>query len=163
MDDYVDVATPPEELAWLRAQFDEDDTTPTLCFTHTVMAARPSYPVSRMPGGEEVTQRPVKLDHFISSPGVAEALRAQACVKGVFYGHGHWHDCLVEDGALFCQTAALVEYPCEMRWVTVSPGEIRTEVFGLSTDDVASSSYVEEWGNRWTAGRDEDRRRVHTW
>ena len=162
-DDYVDIATPPEELAWLRAQFEEDDATPTLCFTHTVMAARPSYPVSRMPGGEEVEHFPVKLDSFISSPEVAEALRAQSCVKGVFYGHGHWHDCLSEDGALFCQTAALVEYPCEMRWVSVSSGEMRTEVFPLSGRDAAERSYVEEWGNRWVAGREEDRACVHTW
>ena len=68
LDDYVDVATPPEELSWLRKQFEEDASTPTLCFTHTVLSTRDSYPVSRMQKGEEVTHRPVSLDSFISSP-----------------------------------------------------------------------------------------------
>jgi len=161
-DDYVDIAVPEEEMAWLRAELDRDNSTPTLCFTHTVMATRPSYPVSRMPGGKEVDTFPVKLDAFLTCADVADLLKNQHCVKGVFYGHGHWHDCLVEDGTLFCQTAALVEYPCEARLVRVFADRLETEVFGLSGRDYARLSFVEEGDNRWVAGRDQDRCMTHS-
>ena len=42
-DDYVDVAVPDEELAWVRTEFERDPKTPTPCFTHTVMDVRDSY------------------------------------------------------------------------------------------------------------------------
>ena len=38
---------------------------------------------------------------------------------------------------------------------------IETAVFGLAGTDFAEQSYVEEWGNRWVAGRDQDRRTQH--
>ena len=160
---YVDIAVPEEELAWLRGEFARDGETPTLCFTHTVMAVRESYPVSRLPGGEEVKARPVKLDKHVTCAEITDLLSGESCVKGAFFGHGHWHDCLVEDGTLYCQTAATVAYPCELRRVAVSPGRIDTEVFGLAGTDFAERSYVEEWGNRWVAGRKIDRHHVHTW
>jgi len=160
-DQYVDIAVPDQEMTWLRGEFARDNETPSLCFTHTVMAVRDSYPVSRLPGGEEVKTRPVKLDEYVTCAEMTDLLAAEPCVKGAFYGHGGWHDCLVRNGTLFCQTAELVEYPIEMRWVRVFGDRIETEVFGLGDKSFAEQSYVAEWGNDWSAGRDVDRRMTH--
>jgi len=160
-DDYVDIAVPDEEMQWLRAELNGDCETPTMCFTHTMMAARESYPVSRLPGGKEVTTRPVKLDEYVTCARMTDLLVAEPCVKAAFYGHAGFHDCVVRDGTLFCQTAQLVEYPIEMRWVRVFPDRIETEVFGLPDESLGRLAYVPEWGNDWTAGRDVDRRMTH--
>jgi len=162
-DDVVDVETPEGELDWLRAQFAEDAETPTLCFSHPVLAFREGYPISRLPGGAPIQVTPTPLaDQFSAWREVRAIIERESCVKGAFFGHGHWHDCLVEGGTLYCQTAAMVEYPCELRRVEVSPGRIETEVLGLDGTDFAKRSYVEEWGNRWVAGREEDRCIYHT-
>lgn len=160
-EEYVDIAVPGEEMEWLRSEFARDGETPTLCFTHTVMAVRESYPVSRLPGGEEVKSRPVKLDEYVTCAQMSDVLAREPCVKAAFCGHGGWHDCIVRDGTLFCQTAELVEYPIEMRWVRVFADRIETEVFGLPDESFACLSYVAEWGNDWSAGRDVDRRMTH--
>ena len=161
-DNFIDVETPDEELEWLRREFDTDGETPTLCFAHAVMAFREGYPVSRLPQGKPVDTSPTPLaDEFSAWRRLRALIEQQPCVKGVFFGHGHWHDCLVEDGTLYCQTAATVEYPCELREVKVSCDRIETAVFGLAGTDFAQQSYVEEWGNRWVAGREVDRRMTH--
>jgi len=160
-EEYVDIAVPEEELAWLRGEFARDGETPTLCFTHTVMAVRESYPVSRLPGGEEVKARPVKLDEYVTCAEVTDLLAGERCVKGAFYGHGGWHDCIVRDGTLFCQTAELAEYPIEMREVRVFDDRLETEVFGPADGSFAEQSYVADWGNDWSRGRDEDRSMTH--
>ena len=160
-DEYVDIAVPPDEVAWLRAEFERDAQTPTLCFTHTVMAVRDAYPVSRLPAGKEPESRPVRLDYYVTCAELNDVLKQQSCVKAGFYGHGHFHDCLVQDGIMFCQTGGLVSYPCEMRAVSVAADRIDTQVLGLGTDEFAAYSYVEEWDNRWVAGRDSDRSGTH--
>ena len=63
--------------------------------------------------------------------------------------------------SLFCQTAELVEYPIEMREVRVFDDRLETEVFGPADGSYAEQSYVAEWGNDWSAGRDEDRSMTH--
>ena len=156
--DFVDIDIPEEELDWLRSELAEDDETPALCFTHTMTALRDSYAISRLPGGEEITQRPVNMGKWLFPTRKLRPLLSKArSVKAVFCGHGHWHDCVVEEGTRHCQTAALVEYPCEMRMVHVRGEVIETEVFGLSGKDYGEDSYVEEWGNRWVGGQEEDR------
>lgn len=160
-DRFVDVETADEELDWFRERFAEDPDTPTLFFTHVALAFRPHYPVSRLPGGEPVLQRPVRLQEFTAWRRLHRLLRRQRAVKAAFYGHGHWHDCLVRDGLLFCQTAALVEYPCEMRLVTVFPDRLETEVVSLDDCTCARDAYIPEYGNRWVDGRPRDRSRSH--
>ena len=160
-DEYVDIAAPEAEMAWVQSEFERDSETPTLCFTHTVMAVRESYPVSRMPRGKAVESFPARLDHQVTCAELTEIIKGQPCVKAAFYGHGHWHECLVQDDVLFCQTGALVSYPNEMRLVRVLAHRIETEVFGLPGSNYPALSYVEEYGNRWVAGRDIDRRITH--
>ncbi|MFH0963829.1 MAG: metallophosphoesterase [Planctomycetota bacterium] len=163
-DNFIDVETPEGELDWVRRLFEEDPETPTFCFAHPVLAFREAYPVSRAPGGEPVPVTPTPLaDQFSAWQALRAIIERQSCVKAAFFGHGHWHDCLIEDGTLYCQTAAMVEYPCELRLVLVYPNRIQTQVLGLSGTDFAKRSYVEEWGNTWVAGRPEDRHYAHAW
>jgi len=158
----VDIIMPDRELDWLGQELRRDPSTPTVCFTHPVLAVRPEYPVARMPGGEPVTKRPVTLEGELCGSGRLKAVLAgHPCVKAVFSGHGHMHDCIVEDGVLYCQTGALVSYPNEPRLVRVKSDRIETEVFPLSRGDFAELSYRPEWGNRWVAGRPVDRCMTH--
>jgi len=161
-DNFIDVETPDAELDWLRQEFRDDGETPTLCFSHATLAFRQGYPISRLPHGEPVPVTPTPLaDQFTAWRRLRALIERESCVKGAFFGHGHWHDCLIEDGTLYCQTASMVEYPCELRRVNVSSDRIETTVFGLPGTDFAQRSYVEEWGNRWVAGREIDRRTTH--
>jgi len=160
-DEYLRIAVPEEEMEWLRNEFARDHETPALCFTHAVMAVRDAYDVSRMPQGKEIESYPVQLKQSLGCVELSNLLRDQQCVKAAFYGHAGWHDCIVRDGTLFCQTAELVEYPVEMRWVQVFPDRIEMEVFGLPNEEFAQQSYVKEWGNDWSAGREVDRRMTH--
>ena len=158
----VGMRTPDFEMDWLQAELRRDNRTPTLCFMHPFLAMRESYPVGRMPGGCSVDEAQSFAKETLDGTKELKALLAQHhCVKAAFSGHGHWHDWLVEDGMIFCQTAALVAYPCEMRLVQVSNDRIETEVFGLPGTDYAEQSLVDEWGNRWVAGRDIDRAAKH--
>ena len=79
--------------------------------------------------------------------------RAQRSARG----HGGWHECFIQDGMLFCQTAELVQYAVEMRLVRVFPDRLETEVFGLPDKSYAQRAYMKEWGNDWSAGRETDR------
>ena len=159
--EYFDTTTPDFELDWLREEMKRDSRTPTICFTHVVMASRGDYPVSRMPEGEPV-KHPIGLeDYFSGSEKLQAMLKNYSCIKAVFYGHGGWHDCIIDDHVLYCQTAELVCYPNELRMVQVMADRIDTEVFPLSRGNFAELSYVPEWGNRWVQGRPEDRCYTH--
>jgi hypothetical protein len=156
-DQWVDICVPEEEMDWLRNEFASDETTPTLCFTHAVMAVRESYPVGRVPENEAVKSFTTKLDKIVTCDDLSAFLRNQRCVKAAFGGHGGWHDCVVQDGLLFCQTAELVEYPHEMRFVRVFDDHLETEVFGFPDSNYAERTFVPENSNAWVYGRPEDR------
>ena len=159
---YVDSDLPDRELAWLEQELADDPDTPSMCFTHVVMAVRPNYPVSRLPGGKPVSAPTSDLSGFLCRNGQLKTLLARhPCIKAVFTGHGHFHDCVVEHGCLYCQTAALVSYPNEIRQVRVHADRIEVEALPLSGGGFPELSYVAAGGNRWTAGRPEDRSGVH--
>jgi predicted phosphodiesterase len=159
---FVNMTVPTLEMDWLRAELGADGDTPTLCFLHPFPCVREQYPAKKMAGpyGMDMVEG-FRRGSVAATAEVKGLLGQHACVKAVFSGHGHWHECLVEDGVLFCQTGALAEYPCEMREVRVWDDRIETEVFGLGSDTYARMSYVEEAGNRWVAGREIDRRMTH--
>ncbi len=162
-ENYFDMTTPELVLTWLRTEFARDNETPTLCFMHPMVVVRPGYPVSRLPGGGLPPPHPVDLSEDIfPSREIRPILAGAACVKAVFSGHGHFHDCVVEDDILYCSTGAMEEYPCEMRLVKIFPNRLETEVFGLADNDCAQQSYIQEWGNDWVAGREQDRSMTHS-
>ena len=162
----VNMAVPGEEMNWLREELAADCRTPTLCFLHPFLSVRESYPSERMAGPDSGCSvemvAGLKRGSLACTAEAKEFLKECDCVKGVFSGHGHWHECLVEDGLLFCQTGALASFPNEMRLVRVSDDHLETEVIGIGGADYPGLSYVEDVGNRWVAGREEDRCICHT-
>ena len=169
-EDYVpgqseDIIAPDSELEAVRAELDRDSATPTLCFTHPVLKLRrEGYPVSSDREGKPVEGGTMMMD---GEEGYASRLTtildSCRCVKAVFYGHGHWHDCLPpnpdngQDGTLYCQTAGLAEFPCEYRRVQVGSNRIGVETMTLSRGDFAELSYIPARGNLWPQGRPTDR------
>lgn len=169
---------PDFQMDWLRDELDRNPEKPTICFTHHVMAVRDDYPIARLPGIDaENTAETAKPRDESAEPCRVEKSRLPVawgpfetfrpfvarypCIKAVFYGDGHWHDCMVEDGVLYCQTAALIEYPNEIRQVRVGTDCIEVEALPLARGDFARLSYIPAWGNRWTAGRPIDRHYCH--
>ena len=72
---------------------------------------------------------------------------------------GHWHICdlVREAGVAFSQTAAMREYPFEMRLAAVEAGRLSVRTCPLLDPRFAELSYVPEWGNAWVAGQPADR------
>ena len=162
-DRYKDIVVPPSQVEWIERELQRDPDTPTLCFIHVPLALREQYPPIILPPGcpsdtdpFELLVKMLDLDRTL-----ADKLSAHTCVKAVFSGHGHWHDCIVQDSTLFCQTAALVEYPCEFRKVTVWSDRLDVETVSLSRGDFPSLSLGSEARNTWTAGRPQDRTYSH--
>jgi 3',5'-cyclic AMP phosphodiesterase CpdA len=162
----VDIEIPDFELAWLRDELARDPLTPTLCFTHPVLKVRRGHPSKTPPAAADAPGAAAVYDTF--SPALNRLLEDAACVKAVFCGHGHWHEC-ASGGAtgttgalLYCQTGGLVEYPCEFRKVSVSGTGMETVTLGLSSGGLAERSYLPARGNRWPAGEPSDRRRSWT-
>ncbi len=163
-DRYDDMYIPDSQVDWVRRELESDPDTPTLCFTHTPLALRDAYPGGSLPDGTPVDALP--LEHLAGelclNPKLKAVLAEHACIKAVFSGHGHWHECVVEGPTLYCQTAALAEYPNEFRRVHVSADRIEVQVVPLSRDGFPEMSYRPEAGNRWPAGRPQDRAFSHS-
>jgi len=164
-DRVANITIPDKEINWLRQELVADCRSPSLFFTHPFLAVRESYPSERMAGPDSIHSTELvaglKSASLACTAQVKDLLKEYPCVKGVFTGHGHWHECLVEDGVLFCQTGALASFPTEMRLVRVSHDHLETEVIGIDPA-YSQMSYVEEVGNRWVAGREQDRCIRHT-
>ena len=160
------ITIPNKEIRWLREELASDCRTPSLCFMHPFLSVRESYPSERMadqnPRDSMRMVEELKRGSLTCTAEMKKLLKEYACVKGVFSGHGHWHECMVEEGVLFCQTGALASFPNEMRLVRVSDDHLETEIIGISGADYPKMSYMEEVGNRWVAGREEDRSIRHT-
>ena len=160
-DRFVNMAVPEVEMNWLRAELDADAATPSLCFMHPFASIRESYPARKLAGPYPMEMIEEGCKESLACIAEVKALLKQhPCIKGVFSGHGHWHECLVEDGVLFCQTGALAEYPNEMRLVRVLDDRLETHVVGIG-GGYSEMSYMEEVGTGWVAGREVDRRMTH--
>jgi len=160
-----DIYIPESQIDWVRRQLQDDPQTPTMCFTHTPLALRDTYPGGTMPpNGTPVDQMPLELLNrdLCQNPKLKAVLSAYDCIKAVFTGHGYLHDCIVEGPTLYCQTAALAEYPNEFRVVHVFPDRIDVQVVPLSQGNFPELSYQPQHGNRWPAGRPRDRAYSHT-
>jgi len=71
-----------------------------------------------------------------------------------FCGHQHWHH--IASGARWthCATAALIEYPLEVRIVTLESRQLRIETLPAVSESLAGMSLN---GAAWVRGRAEDR------
>ena len=156
------IGVPDFELDWIRQELERDPTTPTVCFTHLSMAMRPEYPVGTLARGKPVLERPVRINSYAERPWgqtLLQILKSAPGVKALFYGHMHFHDTLVEDGLLYCQTGSLIEYPNEPRFVQIDDQCMRVGTLPLCDGKYAELSYLPEWNNRWVEGRPIDRDR----
>lgn len=168
-DQHDDIIAADCELEAVRAELDRDSTAPTICFSHPILKVRSEgYPVSCDTTGKPIKGGLLKWNENEGNPSrVTAVLDNYPCVKAVFYGHGHWHDCLLANGGngrsdtLYCQTAALSEFPCEYRKITLASDRIDVETMKLSRGGFAELSYIPARGNRWPAGRPIDRSFSH--
>jgi len=92
--------------------------------------------------------------------GEAFLTRAAGMVEGVtaaFSGHQHWHQITAGLAWTHCTTAALIEFPMEMRLVTLEGDRLQIDTLAVA-DTLAQSSLN---GAEWVRGRAEDRRAAY--
>lgn len=129
---------------------------PLLGTRHSVLSKKPRAAPLRLP-----VPKCYLAGDLCLNPKLKATLGDYSCVKAVFSGHGHWHDCIVEGPTLYCQTGALISYPNELRRVRISSDRIDVQVLPLSCGGFPDSSYRPQGGNDWTAGRPQDRCYTH--
>jgi len=170
VDEYVDrsqlkdIYIPDSQVDWVRRQLQDDPHTPTICFTHTMLTLRDAYPGGTLPhDGTKVDRISLELlgRSICQNPRLKTVLTEYDCIKAVFSGHGHRHDCIVQGSTLFCQTGALAEYPNEFRLVHVYLDRMDIQVVPLSRGNFPELSYQPHKGNHWLAGRPQDRTYSH--
>ena len=159
---YHDMYMPDSQVDWVRTVLDRDPEKPTICFAHSLLAMRDDYPIGRMPEGQCIEQGPeIIAGNLCMNPRLKPLIASYPCVKAFFCGHGHFHDCIVENGTLYCQTASLTEYPVEIRQVRVTSDSISVKALPLTRGNFSDLSYMPQWNNTWTAGRQVDRCYCH--
>ena len=140
------------DLAWLDGELGRPRECPVVLVTHAPVHSKPIVPAA--------VHHPPGMTPPLNRYGPRhEELRAVMAkhppVDVVAAGHMHYHDLTPHDGTLHCTTAALVEYPCEVRMVEVDEEHITVRTVGLDDERFARDSFVEGWDHRWPAGATE--------
>ncbi|MHB0939541.1 MAG: metallophosphoesterase family protein [Armatimonadota bacterium] len=92
--------------------------------------------------------------------GEAFLSRAAGMVDGVtaaFSGHQHWHRITAGPAWTHCTTASLIEYPMEVRLVTLEGDRLQIGTLAVAETLAASSLN----GAEWVRGRAEDRKAAY--
>ena len=72
----------------------------------------------------------------------------------IFSGHNHWH-CITEEPLwIQCTTGGMIEYPIELRMVTLESNRMSHEVLGVASDEMIAESLA---GAEWVRDTDKDR------
>ncbi|MCE5252165.1 metallophosphoesterase [bacterium] len=129
---------------------------PAVLVTHAPVAFREAYPAATLPGGLPV-ESPLTyprrfIDDMIGREELLSLVRGSTAVKACFAGHWHIHDALKDHGVWHIMTAALREYPYEIRLVEFNAGVFEMSTHELDLPELRELSYVKEWGNRWVRG-----------
>jgi hypothetical protein len=74
----------------------------------------------------------------------------------VFAGHMHWHLVTASPTWIQCTTGGMIEYPVELRMVTLEANCIRFQVMNVAASEFAKESLVE--GGGWVSGEAKDRK-----
>jgi len=161
------LCVPPEELEWLREQLDAHRNETVCLVSHAPLGFKKVYRVGTLPKGKPAPKDGVSLPQFNCRCGrtgdvanrreVRRLLESYDNIRLALAGHCHINDLHREDRLAFCQTGAMREYPFEFRMVEVGDGVLSVTTHGLGTPRFSKDSFVEDWGNRWVAGTDEDR------
>ena len=93
--------------------------------------------------------------HLPDGPRLVEELSRRATRPVlILCGHQHWHHISHGRGWVQCVTASLIEYPMEVRLVTIDGQAVDVETFPGGAEQLASASLLSA---AWVRGRDEDR------
>ena len=145
-------ALPAEQLAWLDATLAADLDTPAVVVHHAQLI--PLAARRLVPGAPDHTPPDRAADP------VLEVLRAHPQVRCVISGHTHAQQIERAAGLVHLGNAALLEFPCTYRLVTVYPDRMAVTTHALPGLD-AGRSRREGW--EWTAGQEEDTRGEWGW
>ncbi|MBN1291187.1 MAG: metallophosphoesterase [Candidatus Latescibacteria bacterium] len=137
--------------------------TPAVLITHAPLEFKHTYPVSTFPHGKPVKGPQSEPSEFI--PDIINRTKLKNIIekhnnlKVCFAGHWHINDVFMENGIWYIMTAALREFPYEIRLVEYDNDEFRITTHRLDVPDLVEKSYVKEWNNTWIEG-DQDVRVV---
>jgi hypothetical protein len=153
---YVSIGVPEAEREWLAADLSAHAEAPALVFVHAPIASSPTFPIGHLPKAKPVTRTPSPYSDVGSYAAQHDALwtvlDAAPNVRAVFTGHWHLHDVVQHDAIAHVQTASMIEYPFELRKVTVEDGLLRIETLGLKDGRFKAASREAGLSNEWVAG-----------
>jgi len=158
---YLGIGPTRAELAWFEQELEGHRGRPTVVVTHAPIFSKPAYPVGSLPTGKPATGSPTPYTQFAGYCGRGDQLLATVenapHVKAVFAGHWHICDVTTSRGVAHCQTAAMIEFPFEMRLVTIEDNRLSITTVGLDDRSFQQASLVPELNNGWVAGGKADR------
>ncbi len=121
-----------------------------LLFSHQPLAANAEWTVAY--GGKDAGYVRDGRDLLDRAAGCAGRVAA-------FCGHQHWHHLLHGPNWVQCATAALIEYPMEVRIVAWDGGRMTSRL--LAIDPASAAQSLD--GAAWVGGRNEDREGTLDW
>lgn len=156
------LAAAPGEDAWLDAELSaaRDAELPVVLVGHAPLNFRRAYPIATLPKGRAANGQVSLVDYMgdvVGRKALLGVIRGYPNVRFALAGHWHVSDAISLDGVAWCQTAALREYPLELRLVEVERQRLRVSTVPLLDESVARLSFVPEWNNAWVAGSAEAR------
>ena len=146
-----------KDINWLGEQL-ACTTLPTVLISHAPVAYRDAYPAATLPHGKPVqstmTAPAELLPDIIGHDRLQEITHKYHALKACFAGHWHINDVLCDSGVWHILTAALREFPYEIRLVEFAADEFTISTHRLDVPKLIEYSYVKDWNNRWIEGGD---------
>jgi hypothetical protein len=139
-----------QQLATVRARLERLRPAVLLVFSHQPLAPEPEW--ARAHGGKDA-------GHFSVGPSFLERVAPTAGRLVAFCAHQHWHHVLDGPGWRQCTTAALIEYPMEVRLVALGRHCVGSRTLPVAPAVAALSLEAAPW----VAGRPEDREWTTAW
>jgi len=152
---------PTDQIAWLRAELAEHADRKVVLISHVPLGYKDSYPRRTWSDGTKIPTGRVDLakmlEDVVNRAEMLDGINGCDNIIAAFAGHWHINDVTVKNGMMYCQAAALREWPFEFRVVELNDNEMRITTHGLNNTNLAKDSYVPERENDWVAGEADDR------
>ena len=150
-----------EQLAWLDEQLSRHADKKAILVGHAPVRYKASYPAQKFWDGTPTENGRLDVagavDGIVNIQQVRQVIDGRTNIIAMFNGHWHINDINVRNEVVYCQVAALREWPFEFRLVELSGEKLSISTHGLEDANLKEASYLEELGNDWTAGQPEDR------